>query len=189
MNAAVFIDNSNVFKSIQNERKDDNAWVSFYDPLALAKKLAGGRDLAFVNFYCTRPPARLLDEDRRHQRLYRNTNAYYAAIEKLPDVNVKYGVLIGTNGAFTEKNLDTQLTTDMVAGAALGAFDVAILVSNDGDYVSAVSGVKRFEKKVETVFFRGHFSMNLRNISDVTRRARKSFFIPLPFSRTEKLEG
>lgn len=181
MKVAVFIDNSNVFRNIQNERKIDKTWISFYDPLKLAEKLIGGRSLAFINFYCTRPPARLLNEDEKHQRIYRHTNAYYAAVEKLPNVYIKFGALNGTNGALTEKNLDTQLTTDMITGAALGTYDVAILVSNDGDYVSAVTGVKQFGKKVETIFFRGYFSINLRKVSDVTRRARKSFFIFLPF--------
>ena len=173
--------NSFTDKNIQNERKNDNTWVAFYDPLKLAERIVGGRELAFVNFYCTRPPTRLLHEDERHKRIYKNTNAYYAAIEKLPNVFVKYGVLNGVNGTLTEKNLDTQLTTDMITGAALGTYDVAVLISNDGDYVSAVTGVKRFGKKVETIFFRGCFSMNLRKVSDLTRRARKSFFEFLRF--------
>jgi uncharacterized LabA/DUF88 family protein len=64
----------------------------------------------------------------------------------------------------------------MVAMAALNEYDVAILVSNDGDYRSAVENTKRFGKKIETVFFKGSLSMSLREVSDITRRARRSFF-------------
>ena len=184
MKVAVFIDNSNVFRSIKIVRDNgDYSWPSFYNPLELAKKLAGGRDLAEVNFYCTRPPAYLLNEDIRHQEIYTKTNKYYATIEKLASVNVKYGNLNGPRGNTIEKNLDTQITADLVTGAALSKYDVAIIVSNDGDYVSAVESIKKFGKKVEVVFFKGGLSMHLKRVSDITRRARKSFFVPLVFDK------
>ena len=184
MKVTVFIDNSNVFKNIQTIRNNgDKDWVSFYDPLKLAEKLTGNRELVEVNFYCTRPPAYLLGEDDWHREIYKRTNRYYAAIEKLHGVNVKYGTLTGPKGEVSEKNLGTQITTDLVTGAAFSKFDTAIIVSNDGDYVSAIEGIEVFGKKIEVVFFRGSFSMNLRRVSDVTRRMRKSFLQPLDFNR------
>ena len=185
MKVAVFIDNSNVFGNIQEMRKHGiSDWVSFYDPLKLAQKLVGNRTLVEVNFYCTRPPTYLLREDEYHQRIYKITNRYYSEIEKMKEVSVKYGDITGPKGQTIEKNLDTKITTDLVTGAALGKYDVAIIVSNDGDYVSGIEGIKPFGKKVEIVFFRGTLSMNLRRVSDITRRARKSFFVVLPFDKT-----
>lgn len=47
-----------------------------------------------------------------------------------------------------EKNLDTQLTANMISFAAQNMFDTAILVSNDRDYVSALEPTKNiFGKK------------------------------------------
>lgn len=176
---AVFIDNSNVFHNIHDIRKSDPNWVCLYDPLLLAKKLAGQRNVVYVGFYCVRPPSYLLAGDEGEKMRYNTTQRYYGKIEKLSGVAVKYGDLKGTKGQLQEKNLDTQLATDMVAMAALNEYDVAILVSNDGDYKSAAENTKRFSKKIEAVFFKGGLSMALRESCDITRRARRSYFTKL----------
>ena len=62
---------------------------------------------------------------------------------------------------------------------ALDEYDVAILVSNDGDYKSAIENTKRFNKKIENLFFKGSLSMAIDGICDIKRRARKSFFVRL----------
>src|SRR3989344_8620394 len=48
---AVFIDNSNVFRNLHNLKIVDSSWVCFYNPLKLAQKLAGSRELVHVGFY------------------------------------------------------------------------------------------------------------------------------------------
>lgn len=183
MKVAVFIDNSNTFKNIKRIREADPDWVCLYDPLKLAQKLAGNRELVSVRFYCVQPPAYLLKEDEEHIRKYKIAMKYYAAVEKLPLVEVKYGDLRGIRGEMKEKNVDTQISIDLVTGAAFNKFDVAILVSSDGDCVSAVENVKKFGKKVELVFFKGSISMNLKKSCDVPRRARRSYFQPLNFKK------
>lgn len=180
---AVFIDNSNVFRNLLDLRTIDPSWVSFYDPLILAQKLAGNRELVYVGFYCVRPPAYLLEEGERGIKKHSTTLQYYSAIEKLsPLLQVKYGDLRGSKGNLQEKNVDTQIATDMVTMAALGKFDTAILISNDGDYVSAVKNVKEsFLKKVEVLFLMNRLSMALRQVCDITRRARRSHFERMKF--------
>lgn len=174
---AVFIDNSNVFHHIYNIRKTDRNWVSLYNPLILAQKLAGDRNLVYVGFYCVRPPSYLLNGTPEEQKKYNLTQKYYGEIEKLPNVSIKFGDLKGTKGQLQEKNLDTQLGTDMVAMAALDKYDVAILVSNDGDYKSAIENTKLFNKKIENLFFKGSLSMAIDGKCDIKRRARRSFFV------------
>lgn len=176
---AVFIDNSNAFHNLYNFRKSDASWVCLYDPLFLAKKLAGERNLVYTGFYCVRPPSYLIAGGEEDKRRYNITQKYYGIIEKNPSITVKYGDLKGNRELLQEKNLDTQLGTDMVAMAALNQYDVAILVSNDGDYKSAVENTKIFNKKIEVLFFRGSLSMALRSVCDITRRARRSFFVRL----------
>lgn len=102
---------------------------------------------------------------------------YIAAVQKLPGVEVRFGNLQGVGSDLNEKNLDTQLTADMITLAAQNAYDTAILVSNDSDYISAITPVKEtFKKKIELVYFRGGISTELWRIADVPRRARPSFF-------------
>jgi uncharacterized LabA/DUF88 family protein len=176
---AVFIDNSNVFHHIYDLKKTDKNWVCLYDPLALAKKLAGNRSLVYIGFYCVHPPVYLLSGAKEEQRRYNLTQRYYSDIEKLPGLEVKFGDLRGTKGQLQEKNLDTQLATDMVTMAAFNEYDVAILVSNDGDYKSAIENTKRFNKKIENLFFKGSLSMAIDGRCDIKRRARRSFFVGL----------
>lgn len=176
---AVFIDNSNVFHYIYDIKKIDKNWISLYDPLILSQKLAGKRNLVYVGFYCVRPPAYLLNGALKDIERYNLTQKYYGEIEKLKAVSIKFGDLKGTKGHLQEKNLDTQLSTDMVAMAALDQYDIAILVSNDGDYKSAVENTKRFNKKIENLFFKGSLSMSIDGICDIKRRARRSFFVKL----------
>lgn len=156
------------------------SWVQLYDPLKLAEKLAGNRELASVYFYCVPPPAWLLLEGGESKRRHATASKYYTAVGKLPKVGLKYGYLQGDKSDPHEKNVDTQLGTDMVANAALGLYETAILVSNDGDYTSAIANTKRLGKRVELLFFGGYVSGALMKNCDLTRRARRSFFESLP---------
>lgn len=54
---------------------------------------------------------------------------------------------------YTEKGVDVDLATDMLANAFDDTYDTAILVSGDGDYVPAVREVITLGKIVENHFF------------------------------------
>ena len=55
----------------------------------------------------------------------------------------------GSANTFTvEKRIDTQLTADMIRLAAVGAYDVAILVSGDADFIPAIEAVAALGKQV-----------------------------------------
>jgi len=178
MRINVYIDNSNVFKNIKKVREitNDLAWIQLYDPLELAKAVVGSRQLEKVYFYCVPPPPWLLNEGEVGKRKHAIAMKYYSAVAKLPNVEVKYGYLQGDKLAPLEKNVDTQISSDMVFHAALGHYDTAILISNDGDYTSALQNVKLLGKRIEVVFFRGYFSGSLRKSSDLIRRARRIYF-------------
>jgi len=179
---AVFIDNSNVFNRIKEKiQLKETGWDCFYDPLYLAQRLAGQRQLTFVGFYCSPPPSYLAQGTPAEQKRYSQQMQYYSEVTKLPNVTVRYGSVGGSRWNLQEKNLDTQITADMITMAAQNKYDVAVLVSNDGDYVSAVRPTKEeFGKKVEVLYFRKRVSMVLRQVCDLPRRARPSFFRRLP---------
>lgn len=180
---SVFIDNSNVFQTINDIRDNtgDCSWVALYDPLKLAEILAGGRQLEKVYFYCVPPPAWLLEDGEKGKKRHATAMRYYSAVAKLPKVEIKYGYIQGGKADPVEKNVDTQLGTDMVTDAALNKYDTAILISNDGDFMSAASNTKLLGKRVELLFFKGFASYGLRKSCDLTRRARKSNFSLIKF--------
>lgn len=64
----------------------------------------------------------------------------------------------------------------MTLMAAKNEYDTAILVSNDGDYLSGVKSVKELGKKIEILFFKNSLSSSLKFECDLLRRARPSFF-------------
>jgi uncharacterized LabA/DUF88 family protein len=181
MRINVYIDNSNVFKNIKKIRETthDFLWVQLYDPLALAEAVVGSRQLERVYFYCVPPPSWLLHEGEESKKRHSTAMKYYSAIEKLPNVELRYGYLQGDKSHPLEKNIDTQISSDMVAHAALGHYDTAVLISNDGDYMSAIENVKKLGKRVEVLFFRGYFSGALRGSCDLIRRARRAYFKPI----------
>jgi len=180
---AIFIDNSNVFHHIKNLRKIDPEWVSLYDPEKLANRLAGDRKTVFINFYCTPPPLYLLSGQEKERKKYSSQTRYFSAIEKNKNVAVKYGTLTGPAGQESEKNLDTQLVTDLVAMAALNKYDTAVIVSNDGDYVSAAEkAITLFKRRVEVAYFKGGLPMDLKRVCTLTRRLRRSYFTKINFN-------
>lgn len=50
---------------------------------------------------------------------------------------------------YVEKGVDTQLAVDMVKLAVANTYDVAVLVSGDGDFAPAVEFIKQLGKHVE----------------------------------------
>ena len=61
-----------------------------------------------------------------------------------------------------EKGVDVALAVDLLAYAWENAYDVAILVAGDEDYVGAVEKVMSKGKNVELVSFKGSTSRELR---------------------------
>jgi uncharacterized LabA/DUF88 family protein len=66
------------------------------------------------------------------------------------------------------KGVDISLTKDMLLQAFLGNYDIAVLVSGDGDYKPVVEEVRRFGKWVIVAFFdeANGLSPDLRRAAD-----------------------
>lgn len=68
----------------------------------------------------------------------------------------------GALNRFTqEKEVDTTMVADMLSLAAVGAFDVAVLISGDADHAPAVEGVRGLGKKVVVATW-GHYGLSAR---------------------------
>lgn len=73
----------------------------------------------------------------------------------------------GYEGHFTrEKEVDTSLVADMVKLGAIGAYDVAVLLSGDSDYVPAIEAVQSLGKNVYVATWNGSgMSARLRSVA------------------------
>jgi uncharacterized LabA/DUF88 family protein len=166
---AVFIDGSNL-----HHRLVQCGWPAEVDISGFANKLVGGRRLVKVYYYNVPPP-------RTHKKAQRQAqDRYYARIRSQSDVLFRLGYLqekkIRGKSVFEEKEVDVQLTVDMLSGAYQNRYDTAILVSSDGDFAPAVMEVQRRNKRVEYVYFPvGTRSSRLNQVCDVSRECRASW--------------
>ena len=168
---AVFIDGMNA-----RCRLEESKWEPFFDPLAMAKKLTGARTLVGVYYYIASP-----NSDHLSTWHYGYQRSYLAKIESLPKVTVELGYMVRRGTHWGEKMVDVWLATDMVFYAAKDTYDVAILVSADGDLVPGVKRVCELGKKVELIFFpqSNAYVGSLVEACSMQRAARSSYFGPL----------
>jgi len=149
--AVVFIDGSNLY-----HRLKERGWKTWIDVGLLAKRLVGNRTLVNIYYYNAPPPG-----GKPHTR---KGNEYLSSVKRTPKLIFRYAWLqptqrgdeYGVYQSYREKGGDTALSTDLVSLAADDKFDVAVIVSSDGDYAPAARTVRHdYGKSVEVVYFEG----------------------------------
>ncbi len=81
-------------------------------------------------------------------------------------IKVKTMPLKKTPEGFIEKGIDILLATDMIVLAYNNAYDTAILVSGDSDYIPVVEMIQQLGKRVENASFKKTSSYELRKVCD-----------------------
>src|SRR5215475_6083062 len=147
MKVCIFIDGQNFYRSLQ--RFDENLRVD-YDRLAVwITQTVGGPSALFAGAYyyvgvSTTAPALV--------------EGFLKGLELRPGYFVKREPRVRRGGRCpscgsdyeytTEKRVDTRLVADMCHFAAIAAFDTAVLVSGDDDFVPAVEAVNLLGRRV-----------------------------------------
>ena len=150
----VYVDGSNFYHGLKGnlDRTD-------VDVFAFATKLAGADRLVKIEYYNS--PRRQQDNaaQYRDQQLffkYLNTVPGLPPIHlgrleprtrSCPKCNETYKILV-------EKDVDVNIAVDMLTGAMDNAFDIAVLVSGDGDFHRLIGAVRKIGKKVKVAYFR-----------------------------------
>jgi len=168
----LFIDGSNFYyglKGIYGESKK----LSCFNFRKLGELLAINRDLLRV-FYYNAPldysenPDKYAEQQRFFEKI-KNTDKVRLILSRLQKRKIK-----GTNKFYyVIKGDDIRIAVDMVKGAYENTFDVAILVSGDGDFVPAVNVVQEKGKSVENAYFRQSLSWHLKQNCDKSIELRK----------------
>ena len=155
----VYFDNSNIFKSQQK-----SGWR--IDAEKLIAKLQEAGPIWQVFFF-----AAVQDPPR-----YSQTNFYRMLKDKLRWETVILPLGLKTveckkcgekRTTYKEKGVDVALATKMLTHAINKAFDTAILMSGDKDYLETVKTVKNFGLRVEVAAFRQALSHELAAESSV----------------------
>lgn len=100
----------------------------------------------------------------------KNMEAYFRAIELLPDCALGTGMLRKRRKRGNEqKGVDTLIAVEMLVGAFNGLFDLAILLSGDADFVPVVHEVKRRGVQVVVASNEADLADDLRRAADRVR--------------------
>ncbi|MDI6710500.1 MAG: NYN domain-containing protein [Thermoanaerobacterales bacterium] len=154
----IHIDGSNFYSAVRDLYGRTNI-----DYRALMNKLTNikpGRELLRGYFYTVELP-----EDYDPVEREKNARFIYT-ISQVPYLDIVYGKLrrrVTPTGHtyYEEKGTDINLAVNLLTGAFLGTYDVAVVVAGDTDYSKVISEVKRLGKHVEIAWFRNQSPYNL----------------------------
>jgi len=153
--AIVFIDGSNLYHSLsENCKRFDVNYES------LAEKLTEGKQLFRIYYY------NIMRDSDKNQQAYHDQQKFLSALYNTPYLEVKLGISKQRGETSVEKGVDIMMATDLLKLAWEDSYDVAILVSGDGDFAYAVKTVKDLGKHVEVAAFESNLSWELANIAD-----------------------
>lgn len=176
---AVFIDGNNFYFGLR-KLYGKNKSLKDFDFYGFANFLAEEGKVVGIYYYNAQ-----LDKEFNPQK-FKSQKEFFAKLRKIPKFNLVLCKLLKRKIIGTDKNYyiikedDINMAVDMVDGSADDEFDIAVLVSGDGDFVPAVRSVKKRNKKVHNIYFNRSSSINLKNHCDkslaLTKGILRDFF-------------
>jgi uncharacterized LabA/DUF88 family protein len=163
---AIFIDGSNLYHSL-----DENCNRFDLDFAAFAQKLCRGRTLFRIYYY------NVLRDPNRNPQAYQDQQKFLTALYSTSYLEVRLGSSKIRGDVAVEKGVDIMLATDLLKFGWESLYDVAVLVSGDGDFAYAVQAVKDMGKHVEVAAFPSNLAWELANAAD-----ERELFTPEYFS-------
>jgi uncharacterized LabA/DUF88 family protein len=162
---AVFIDGSNLYHGAQRA-----GIAQMIDVPKFAAKLVGERYLVRTYYYIAPVPQAMDEENAKKQQ------RFLQRLYEAPYLDVRKGRLARRGNRWEEKGVDALLCTDMVFMAAKELYDVAVLVSGDGDLAYTAQAVKDLGRHVENAYFRKGRSDHLTQRCDKFIELNSAFF-------------
>ena len=149
----VFIDNSNIFGG-----QTAAGWRIDWEKLII--ELEKGGDIWQVHFFASEddPPRSSQAGFYRHLKQVLNWEVH---LYELGQKTVRCSKCGHTETVKAEKGIDVGVATKMLSLAANRAFDTAILIAGDGDFLETVRFVKNQGLRVEIVGWRGAVAQQL----------------------------
>ncbi len=162
---AIFIDGSNLYHALRDNcsRVD----LNFTD---FTNKLCAGRPLFRTYYY------NVLQDPAQRPDGFREQQEFLDVLRKTPYLEVRLGSMKLSQGVPVEKGIDIMLATDMLHFGWNDLYDVAILVSGDGDFAYALQAAKNMGKHVEVAYFESNVSRSLLDVADNRHLLNRDFF-------------
>ncbi len=154
----IFIDGSNFYHSLQSNFHKTNMDFEHFCNFLIKE------DLLVKIFYYNSP---VYQSD--NPEAYKKQQSFFAYLNKVKRLELFLGRLEKRdNNHKAEKGVDVKLAIDMLSNAYNNNYDVAILISNDADFVPAIKEVQTLGKSVYNVAFPKSKSYHLSQICDKT---------------------
>jgi uncharacterized LabA/DUF88 family protein len=154
--AMVFIDLMNLYKALESAGVNTN--IDYYK---LALKLAQPHRRLIRCYVYTGAYDQTREPDK-----YAAQVRFFNRVDRMPFVELKHRPLYFRAGEYFQKGVDTLIATDMVSMAFLNHYDIAFLVSGDGDLAPAAEAVKAAGKQIIVAAFPRSHSWALRRAAD-----------------------
>jgi len=162
MKVSLFIDGNNFYHGL---RKIYGKIFSLkrLDYFKLFYYLANNKQIIDIFYYNAQ-----LDKSDNLDK-FNSQKEFFDKLSKIPKIKLVLCKLLkrkikGSNKFYyVLKEDDIHMAVDMVEGACANNFDLAILVSGDGDFVPAVKAVQRKDKLVENIYFKNSSSRSLKD--------------------------
>ncbi len=162
---AIFIDGSNLYHALR-----DNCGRVDLNFAEFTSKLCGTRRLFRTYYY------NVLQDPSQRPEGYREQQEFLDILRKTPYLEVRLGTTKLLQGIPVEKGIDIMLATDLLHFAGNDLYDVAILVSGDGDFAYALQAAKNMGKHVEVAYFGSNVSRDLIEVADNRHLLDRNFF-------------
>lgn len=167
---AIFIDGSNLYHILRKIYGHSKTLINFSFEKFIRTIL---EDKKLVRTYYYTAP---LDR-KKDQETYKKQQKFFEKLKKIPNFKLILCRMqkekIDGKTIYLVKEDDIHLAVDMVKLAFNKAYDTAILVSTDGDFVPAVRAVQEIGKKIENIGFQNKFSWHLKQECDKFRQLNK----------------
>jgi len=171
----VYIDGSNFYNGCRTELGRTDVRIGDF-----AQRLVRGREHRRTYYYNVPLSAEHPETARQNQQKFFNALAQTPYLEVRLGRQVKRGWTCPTCGGvherWLEKGVDMRLGVDLLSHASTNQYDIAVVVSGDGDYEYAVQAVKNLGKHVEVACFPSSRSNALLKASDYMHNLDSAFF-------------
>jgi len=162
---AIFIDGSNLYHALR-----DNCGRVNLNFAEFTSKLCGTRQLFRTYYY------NVLQDPSQRPEGHREQQEFLDVLRKTPYLEVRLGTTKLLQGIPVEKGIDIMLATDLLHFAWNDLYDVAILVSGDGDFAYALQAAKNMGRHVEVAYFGSNVSRDLLEVADNRHLMDRNFF-------------
>lgn len=172
----IFIDGSNNYHILKNMINNSRK-LSDFNYRKFINYITGNRRLVKVCYYnCS------LDSNLNKQK-YKNQQRFFEKLKRIPGFRVvlcrMQKVKIHGQTIYQVKEDDIHLAVDLIKYAYKDAYDTAVLVSSDGDFVPAILAAREAGKRIENIGYETKFSYHLQQKSDRFIKLKKQEILQL----------